>query len=109
MVALHRDIVRGTTGERPEMTIVGNATGPAQAGRAVADLGVDVLLLAAAGPASVCPYLDLMWTHPRVGMVVLDPRGALRELRLVEPVNGAGWSDELADAVRSAAGRPQPH
>ena len=108
MVALDGDIVERITGERQDMTVVGRVGGPAQASRALATSGADILLVSASGPGPLCAYLDLMWSHPRLGMVVVDPhdeRGVLREFRCVARVAGTGrWSENLVGAIRAAAG-----
>ena len=108
MVALDRDIVERIVRGRTDMTIVDGAGGPARSAAAPIGGGVDVLLVSASEPASLCPYLGLMWTHPRLGVVVVDPKdrlGLVRVCRLDEQVRGAGaaWSEYLAAAIRSAA------
>lgn len=105
MVALDRDIVARIVEGRPDMTIVGSAR---QAMAGPAGPGFDVLLVSASEPSPLCGYLDLMWTHPRLGVVVVDPHdrlGLVRVCRLDERVRGAGalWSEYLAAAIRSAA------
>jgi DNA-binding NarL/FixJ family response regulator len=107
MVALDGDIVERILEGRPDMTVVGRVDGPAQACRAVAASGADVLLLSASGPGPVRAYLDLMWSHPRLCVVVVDPRderGVLREFRCVERVAGTRtWAQNLVAALRAAA------
>lgn len=108
MAALDRDIVERIVRGRPDMAIVGGASGPAQAAATLICPGVDVLMVSASEPASLCAYLCLMWTHPRLGVVVVDPKdrlGLVRVCRLDEQVRGAGavWSEYLAAAIRSAA------
>jgi hypothetical protein len=99
MVALDRDIVERLAGEQPDMTIVSGA----------ADLAdVDVLLVSASEPDSLRAYLSLMWTHRRLGVVVVDPAdrlGLVRVCRVTVPVRGvdAAWGQYLAEAIRSAA------
>ncbi|MDT7797375.1 MAG: hypothetical protein QOI78_808 [Actinomycetota bacterium] len=109
MAALDGDIVARIAGERPDMTIVGRVDGPAQAATALTP-DVDLLLVSASGPGSLCGYLRLMWTRPRLGVVVVNPcdrLGVVRVFRQAERAGaGASWPEYLVDVIRSAAGEP---
>jgi hypothetical protein len=103
MAALDRDIVRRILGERSDMTIVGTADGPGGVAERLA--GVDVLVLPGSEPEPLCEYLGLMWTHPRLGLVVVDRRGPVRVLRFAcRDDKELEWPDDLVRAVRVAAG-----
>lgn len=98
MATLDRDIVERLAGEWPDMTIVCE-------GADLAD--VDVLLVPE--PDLLAGYLSLMWTHRRIGVVVLDPAdrdGLVRACRITVPASDASstWEQRLAGAIRSAAG-----
>jgi hypothetical protein len=108
MVALDRDIVERIAAQPQDMTIVGRARGAAEAAVVLVTRGADVLLTSASGTDSLGGYLALMWAHPRLAVVVVDPAdrlGLVRVCRLVEQVRGAGapWPEYLLDAIRSAA------
>jgi len=107
MAPLHRDIVQRTAGKRSDMTIVGVVGGPVQAARVLDRQGADVLLLSASGPGPLRSYLDLVWAHPRLRLLVIDPadrRGRFRELRLTDRERPrVPWAEHLVDAIRSAA------
>jgi len=108
MVALDRDIVARIAGQPQDMTIVGSARGAAEAATALDARGADVLVTSASGTGSLGACLALMWAHPRLAVVVVDPAdplGLVRVCRLAEQVRGAGapWSEYLLDAIRSAA------
>jgi hypothetical protein len=108
LVALDRDIVERIAGERGDMTIVSRADVPARADATLDVSGVDVLLAAASDPDALSAYLALVRSHPRLGVVVVDPADrlcVLRRCRPFEQVRGADspWPRYLVDAIRAAA------
>jgi hypothetical protein len=94
---------------QPDMTVVrGDRSGPGEAEHDVR--GVDVVLVSASELGSVQRYLGLMWTHSRLGVVVVDPgdsRGLVRSFRgeKLHPgrVGAAGlsWPECLLKSIRS--------
>jgi hypothetical protein len=103
MAALDRDIVRRIVGDRGDMTIVATADGPGGVAESLA--GVDVLVLPGSEPQPLCEYLGLMWTYPRLGLVVVDRRGPVRVLRFAcRDAAELEWPDDLVRAIQAAAG-----
>ncbi|MEV6871444.1 hypothetical protein [Amycolatopsis sp. NPDC051128] len=111
MAELNRDIVQRIVEGQPDMTVVrGGGSGPGEAEHDVR--GVDVVLVSASELGSVQRYLGLMWTHSRLGVVVVDladRRGLVRSFRgeKLRPgqVGAAGlsWPECLLKSIRSAA------
>jgi hypothetical protein len=103
MAVLDRDIVRHIVGDRADMAIVGTAAGPDGVADSLA--GVDVLVLPASEPQPLYAYLGLMWTYPRLGLVVVDRGGPVRVLRFAcRDVPELEWPDDLVRAIQAAAG-----
>jgi len=108
MVALDRDIVERIAGERRDMTIVSKADLAVRSDATLDVSGVDVLLASASDPDALSECLALMRSHPRLGVVVVDPADRLGVLRVCRPFEqprgaGAPWPEYLVDAIRAAA------
>jgi len=108
LVALDRDIVERIAGERGDMTIVSRADGPVRADTTLDVSGVDVLLASASDPDSLSACLTLMWRHPRLGVVIVDPAHRLDVVRIRRPFPrlreaAAPWPEYLVTAIRAAA------
>ncbi len=110
MPRLLRDLVDAITSAEPDMVIAGEHLDEADERRALALIDTDILIAAESGTSRADRWIDLLYEHPHLKVLVLEQTGRTAQLYELRPhrtplgeVSRAGLVNAIRAAVRDGA------